>query len=90
MDINRFTEKSQEALQDAQRLAARGGQQYVDVEPASKSTVTTARRVPSSPDCVSSRVWTRARKNGSLTVCPGCTTRFTTIRDRTRRRSVPV
>jgi ATP-dependent Clp protease ATP-binding subunit ClpB len=32
MDINRLTEKSQEALQDAQRLAARGGQQYVDVE----------------------------------------------------------
>jgi ATP-dependent Clp protease ATP-binding subunit ClpB len=32
MDINRFTEKSQEALQEAQRLAARGGQQYVDVE----------------------------------------------------------
>ncbi|HEY7330441.1 MAG TPA: ATP-dependent chaperone ClpB [Gemmataceae bacterium] len=32
MDINRFTEKAQEALQDAQRLAARGGQQYVDVE----------------------------------------------------------
>jgi ATP-dependent Clp protease ATP-binding subunit ClpB len=32
MDINRFTEKSQEALQEAQRLAARGSQQYVDVE----------------------------------------------------------
>jgi ATP-dependent Clp protease ATP-binding subunit ClpB len=32
MDINRFTEKAQEALQDAQRLAARGGQQHVDVE----------------------------------------------------------
>jgi ATP-dependent Clp protease ATP-binding subunit ClpB len=32
MDINRFTEKAQEALQDAQRLAARGGQQYVEVE----------------------------------------------------------
>jgi ATP-dependent Clp protease ATP-binding subunit ClpB len=32
VDINRFTAKSQEALQDAQRLAARGGQQYVDVE----------------------------------------------------------
>jgi ATP-dependent Clp protease ATP-binding subunit ClpB len=32
MDINRFTEKSQEALQEAQRLAARGGQQNVDVE----------------------------------------------------------
>ncbi len=32
MDINRFTEKSQEALQEAQRLAARSGQQYVDVE----------------------------------------------------------
>jgi len=32
MDINRFTEKAEEALQDAQRLAARGGQQHVDVE----------------------------------------------------------
>src|SRR6516225_8952253 len=32
MDINRFTEKAQEALQDAQRLAARGGQQQVEVE----------------------------------------------------------
>jgi ATP-dependent Clp protease ATP-binding subunit ClpB len=32
MDINRFTEKAQEALQDAQRLAARSGQQHVDVE----------------------------------------------------------
>ncbi len=32
MDINHFTEKSQEALQEAQRLAARSGQQYVDVE----------------------------------------------------------
>jgi ATP-dependent Clp protease ATP-binding subunit ClpB len=32
MDINRFTEKAQEALQDAQRLAARGRQQLVDVE----------------------------------------------------------
>jgi len=32
MDINRFTEKAQEALQNAQRLAARGGQQYVEVE----------------------------------------------------------
>jgi ATP-dependent Clp protease ATP-binding subunit ClpB len=32
MDINRFTEKSQEALQEAQRLAARSGQQHVDVE----------------------------------------------------------
>ena len=32
MDINRFTEKSQQALQEAQRLAARGGQQYVEVE----------------------------------------------------------
>ncbi len=32
MDSNRFTEKSQQALQEAQRLAARGGQQNVDVE----------------------------------------------------------
>jgi ATP-dependent Clp protease ATP-binding subunit ClpB len=32
MDINRFTEKAQEALQEAQRLAARGGQQQVEVE----------------------------------------------------------
>ncbi|HEY7315143.1 MAG TPA: ATP-dependent chaperone ClpB [Gemmataceae bacterium] len=32
MDINRFTEKAQESLQDAQRLAARNGQQHVDVE----------------------------------------------------------
>jgi ATP-dependent Clp protease ATP-binding subunit ClpB len=32
MDINRFTEKAQQSLQDAQRLAARGGQQHVDVE----------------------------------------------------------
>jgi ATP-dependent Clp protease ATP-binding subunit ClpB len=32
MDINRYTEKAQEALQDAQRLAARNGQQHVDVE----------------------------------------------------------
>src|SRR6185437_14158802 len=32
MDINRFTEKTQEALQNAQRLAARSGQQYVEVE----------------------------------------------------------
>jgi ATP-dependent Clp protease ATP-binding subunit ClpB len=32
MDINRFTEKAQEALQDAQRRAQRGGQQQVDVE----------------------------------------------------------
>jgi ATP-dependent Clp protease ATP-binding subunit ClpB len=32
MDINRFTEKAQEALMDAQRRAVRGGQQQVDVE----------------------------------------------------------
>jgi ATP-dependent Clp protease ATP-binding subunit ClpB len=32
MDSNRFTEKSQQAVQEAQRLAARGGQQNVDVE----------------------------------------------------------
>jgi ATP-dependent Clp protease ATP-binding subunit ClpB len=32
MDMNRFTEKTQEALQNAQRLAARGGQQYIEVE----------------------------------------------------------
>jgi ATP-dependent Clp protease ATP-binding subunit ClpB len=32
MDINRFTEKAQESLQAAQRLAARGGQQHVEVE----------------------------------------------------------
>ncbi len=32
MDINRFTEKAQEALQEAQRLAMRGGQQHVEVE----------------------------------------------------------
>ncbi|HEY7153938.1 MAG TPA: ATP-dependent chaperone ClpB [Gemmataceae bacterium] len=32
MDINRFTEKAQESLQNAQRLAARNGQQHVDVE----------------------------------------------------------
>src|ERR1700722_3766001 len=32
MDINRFTEKAQEALADAQRRASRGGQQQVDVE----------------------------------------------------------
>jgi ATP-dependent Clp protease ATP-binding subunit ClpB len=32
MDINRFTEKAQQALQDGQRLAARGGQQYIEVE----------------------------------------------------------
>ncbi|MHB1423368.1 MAG: ATP-dependent chaperone ClpB [Gemmataceae bacterium] len=32
MDSNRFTEKVQEALQDAQRLAARGAQQHVEVE----------------------------------------------------------
>jgi ATP-dependent Clp protease ATP-binding subunit ClpB len=32
MDINRFTEKAQEALADAQRRAVRGGQQQVDVE----------------------------------------------------------
>ena len=32
MDINRFTEKAQQSLQDAQRLAARNGQQHVDVE----------------------------------------------------------
>jgi ATP-dependent Clp protease ATP-binding subunit ClpB len=32
MDINRFTEKAQEALQGAQRLAARGSQQHVEVE----------------------------------------------------------
>jgi ATP-dependent Clp protease ATP-binding subunit ClpB len=32
MDINRFTEKTQEALQNAQRLAARSGQQHVEVE----------------------------------------------------------
>jgi ATP-dependent Clp protease ATP-binding subunit ClpB len=32
MDLNRFTEKAQEALQDAQRLAARGGQQSIEVE----------------------------------------------------------
>ena len=29
MDINRFTEKSQEALQAAQRRAARAGHQHV-------------------------------------------------------------
>ena len=32
MDINRFTEKSQEALQAAQRRAARAGHQQIDVE----------------------------------------------------------
>jgi ATP-dependent Clp protease ATP-binding subunit ClpB len=32
MDINRFTEKAQEAIVAAQRRAARGGQQQVDVE----------------------------------------------------------
>jgi ATP-dependent Clp protease ATP-binding subunit ClpB len=32
MDINRFTEKAQEALSSAQRLAVRFGQQQVDVE----------------------------------------------------------
>ena len=32
MDINRFTEKGQEALQGAQARALRGGQQQVDVE----------------------------------------------------------
>ncbi len=32
MDINRFTEKAQHALQAGQRLAARGGQQYIEVE----------------------------------------------------------
>jgi ATP-dependent Clp protease ATP-binding subunit ClpB len=32
MDINRFTEKAQEALQAAQGLASRSGQQQVDVE----------------------------------------------------------
>src|SRR4051794_1087136 len=32
MDINRFTEKAQESLQSAQKLASRGGQQQVDVE----------------------------------------------------------
>jgi ATP-dependent Clp protease ATP-binding subunit ClpB len=32
MDFNRFTEKAQEALSGAQRLAARFGQQQVDVE----------------------------------------------------------
>jgi ATP-dependent Clp protease ATP-binding subunit ClpB len=31
MDLNRFTEKAQEALSGAQRLAARMGQQHVDV-----------------------------------------------------------
>ncbi len=32
MDINRFTEKAQQALQEGQRLAARGGQQNIEVE----------------------------------------------------------
>jgi ATP-dependent Clp protease ATP-binding subunit ClpB len=32
MDINRYTEKTQEALSAAQRLASRGGQQQVDCE----------------------------------------------------------
>ena len=32
MDINRFTEKAQEALTAAQQRAARAGQQQVDVE----------------------------------------------------------
>ena len=32
MDMNRFTEKSQEALQGAQRLAARLNHQQIDVE----------------------------------------------------------
>src|SRR5579871_2242278 len=32
MDMNRLTEKAQEALASAQRLAVRGGQQQVDVE----------------------------------------------------------
>src|SRR2546430_2523282 len=32
MDSNRFTEKTQEALQAAQRRAQRAGQQQVDVE----------------------------------------------------------
>ena len=32
MDINRFTEKAQEAVLAAQRRAMRGGQQQVDVE----------------------------------------------------------
>ena len=32
MDINRFTEKAQSALRDAQALAVRMGQQQIDVE----------------------------------------------------------
>src|SRR6516225_7142354 len=32
MDINRFTEKAQEALQNAQKRAVRAGHQQVDVE----------------------------------------------------------
>ena len=32
MDINKFTEKAQEALAAAQKRASRGGQQQVDVE----------------------------------------------------------
>ena len=32
MDMNRFTEKAQEALAGAQRLAMRFGQQQVDVD----------------------------------------------------------
>jgi len=32
MDLNRFTEKAQEAVAGAQRLATRFGQQQVDVE----------------------------------------------------------
>src|SRR5262245_24013896 len=32
MDINRFTEKAQEALRDAHQMAVRGTQQQVDVE----------------------------------------------------------
>ena len=32
MDINRFTEKAQEAILSAQKLAARNGQQQIDSE----------------------------------------------------------
>ena len=44
MDINRFTEKAQEAILSAQKRAVRGGQQQVEVEHVLSTLLSRQRR----------------------------------------------
>ena len=45
MDINRFTEKMQDALRDAQSIAVRNGNQQFDIELDSHDNWYTASRI---------------------------------------------